>query len=143
MVGATGIVTIGNLQITVTPLTMTEERALRRVLLKSAEQAATDYYTRCARLLDAMRTNPLAYTAAINKIVELTATGPKVSDEQFYEFRTSPEGVRIELFHRGRKATQGLTLDGLSAIITEANVDDVIGQLDEIAESANPKAATP
>ncbi len=143
MTGAVGVVTVGELQVTVTPLTMIEERALRRVMEKEALTAATDYYTRSVKLLDAMRSNPFAYEIAIKQLVTLTATGPKLSDEQFYEFRTSPAGVAIELWHRGRKATPGLTLAGLQAVITEANADSVTFQLETIAESAGPKPATP
>lgn len=131
-VGVTGIVRIGTLEITVTPMSKVEERSLRRQLRAAAEATATDYFTRCARLLDAMKAQPAAYTEAVREITRLTATGPKVSEEQLLEYRVSPAGVARELFVRGRTATPGLTAEGLAAIITEANVEDVAGQMWDI-----------
>ena len=141
--GPVGAVRVGDLLVTVTPLKMVEERALRRVLIKAAADAAGDYFTRCAKLLNAMKSTPAAYFKAVERITELAAIGPTVSEDQLFEFRESPAGVQIELFHRGRKATQGLTLDGLRAIITEANVDDVLFQMQLVQEGSNPNALTP
>lgn len=127
-----GIVRVGTLEITVTPLTKTEERGLRRQLRAAAEATATDYFTRCARLLDAMKAQPAAHTEAVREIVRLTALGPKVSEEQLLEYRVSPAGVAQELFTRGKVATPGLDLAGLAAVVTEANVEDVAAQMWDI-----------
>ncbi|HEY1191307.1 MAG TPA: hypothetical protein VGE74_26975, partial [Gemmata sp.] len=116
------------------------ERALRRALLKAAEEHTGDYFTRCGKLLKAMQAVPAAYLEAVREITRLTATGPAVSEEQFFEFRQSPAGVALELFHRGRKATPGLTADGLASIITDANVDEVFEQLQAVlrGDAADP-----
>jgi hypothetical protein len=143
IVGGTGVVRVGPLEVTVTPLTMNEERALRRQLRAAAEAAATDHFTRCAKLLAAMRSQPAAYAEAVREIVRLTATGPAVSDEQFFEYRNSPAGVARELFARGKRATPGLDADGLAAVITDANVDDVIEQLTAVIEAGDPNPSTP
>lgn len=136
--GAVGSVRIeGGLLIVVTPLTMTEERALRRLLIKAAEEHTGDYFTRCAKLLKAMQAVPGAYLEAIREITRLTATGPAVSDEHFFEFRNSPTGVALELFYRGRKATPGLDQAALAAIITDVNVDDVGEQLRAVLSGPN------
>lgn len=129
LVGGTGVVQVGELLITVTPLSQGEEVALRRRIRKAAEVASSDYFTRCARLLKAMEKQPGAYLEAVREITRLTATGPTVSDDQVYEFRESVAGVAMELFTRGSKATSGLTLEGLQSCITDANVDDVLEQL--------------
>lgn len=142
-VGGVGVVRVGNLEITITPLTMVEERALRRQLRKAAEEEATDYFTRCAAMLAAMKSQPAAYMEAVREITRLTATGLKVSDEQFFEFRDSPAGVARELFARGKKATPGLDADGLAAIITKANVDDVIDQMEKAVKGDDPNHSTP
>lgn len=144
-VGGVGVVRVATLEITVTPLTMTEERALRRQLIAAAAAEATDYFTRCARLLAAMKAVPGAYLEAVREITRLTATGPALSDEQFFEYRESPAGVAKELFARGKKATPGLTPDALAAVITVVNVDDVLEQMGAAAavEGDGPNVSTP
>lgn len=137
--GAVGMIRIDALEITITPLKQSEERALRRRLLKEAAEAAGDYFTRCAKLLAAMRSQPGAYLKAIETITTLTATGPTVSEDQLYEYRESPAGVALELYVRGKKATPGLELAGLRAIVTDANVDELIESLREVLEGAAPK----
>ncbi|VTT99005.1 unnamed protein product [Gemmataceae bacterium] len=141
----TGTVLVGSLEITVTPMSKVEERSLRRQLLAGAERDATDYFTRCSRLLDAMRGQPAAHTEAVREIVRLTALGPKVPEEQLLEYRASPAGVAQELFLRGKKATPGLTLDGLAAVVTGANVEEVAGQMWDIVsgEGGGPAAPAP
>lgn len=141
--GPVGAVRAGELLITITPLDMTGERALRRLLARAAAEAAGDYFTRCAKLLHAMRAVPGAYLEAVREITRLTATGPAVSDEQLFEFRQSPAGAALELFHRGRRATQGLTHEGLAAVITDANVDAVLGQLEAVLAGPDPNSPTP
>lgn len=138
LVGGVGVVRVGDLEITVTPLAMVEERALRRLLLDRAAASATDYYTRCAKLLAAMKSQPVAYVEAVREITRLTALGPAVSEAQFDEYRDSPAGVAAELFARGRKATPGLTADGLAAAVTAANADDVADQMRRAVEGDGP-----
>lgn len=141
--GGVGVVVVGTLEITVTPLTLAEERALGRQLRKAAKSETTDYFTRCAGLLKAMQAQPAAYLEAVREITRLTATGPSVSEDQFFEYRESPAGVARELFARGKKATQGLDLAGLSAVITDENVDAVIDQMRAVTDGPPPNAATP
>lgn len=143
IVGGCGVVHVGTLVVTITPLTMIEERALRRQLRSAAEKEATDYFTRCSRVLDAMRGQPAAYMEAVREITRIAATGPKLSDDQFFEFRTSPAGVARELFARGKRATPGLAADGLAAVITDANVDDVFAQMMAVVETGDPNPSTP
>ena len=140
--GPVGVVAVGDLKITVTPLGMAGERALDRLLAKGAEESAADHFSkpRMKKLLGAMQGTP-AYSEAVREITRQTI-GP-VSAAQIGEYRDSPAGVALELFHRGRKATEGLTLAGLVAVITEANVDDVLMQLDALWAAARPNPATP
>lgn len=137
--GPVGTVRVGELLVTVAPLTMTEERGVRRALLKAAEAHAGDHFTRCAKLLKAMQSVPAAYLEAVREITRLAATGPAVSDEQFFEFRQSPAGVALELFHRGHKATPGLAQAALAAVVTDANVDDVYEQLQAVLSGPNDR----
>ena len=138
--GGVGVVRVGDLLVTVTPLTLVEERALARLLRAEAEKHSADYFTRCAKLLQAMKAQPAAYLEAVREIVRLTATGPAVSDEQFVEFRASPAGLAHELYARGKKATPGLTREGLAAVVTDANCDDVGGQMVAVIEAGLPNA---
>jgi hypothetical protein len=142
-VGGVGVVRVGNLEITVTPLKQWEERALSRQLRKAAREECSDYFTRCAGLLKAMQSQPAAYLEAVRELTRLSATGPTVSEDQFWEYRDSPAGVARELFARGKTATPGLDLAALSAVITEANVDEVLEQLRAAVEGGDPKPSTP
>lgn len=142
--GGVGIVRVGDLEITVTPLTIVEERALARVLRDEAEAAAGDYFTRCARLHAAMKkVDREAYLESVREITRIVATGATVSEQQLWEYRAGPAGLARELYHRGRKATPGLTLDGLRAVVTAENLDEVGAQLVAVLESADPNAPTP
>jgi hypothetical protein len=143
IVGGVGVVRVGNLEITITPLTMVGERSLGRQLRAAAEAAASDYFTRCAKLLAAMKGQPAAYKFAVERIVDNTCLGPKVSEDQFWEYRDSPAGAARELFARGKKATPGLDLASLAAIITDENVDDVIEQMKQVVKGDDPNPSTP
>lgn len=124
-VGAVGIVRVGDLEITVTPLSQAEEMALDRTLNRGAEVAAGDYYTRCKGILDATKDNPADRLEILREIARISIRREPLSVAEVYAFRESPEGVAVELFHRGRKATPGLTLQGLRTVITEVNCDEV------------------
>lgn len=132
MAGGTGVVRVGALEVTVTPLTIAEERALDRSLSRAAKDAA-DPFAACAKFLDSLKPHPAAYLEAVRELTRLAAS-PGPTPEQFFEFRQSPAGVARELFLRGRKATPGLTAEGLAAVVTMANVDDVLDQLRAITD---------
>ena len=139
--GPVGVVAVGDLKIALTPLGMAGERALDRLLAKGAEESADHFgKPRVRKLLAAMQGTPAAYAEAVREITR-QAIAP-VSASQVNQFRDSPAGVALELYHRGRKATDGLTLDGLAAVVTDANVDDVLAQLDALWEAARPNPAT-
>lgn len=147
-VGGAGVVRIGNLLLTLTPLSLAEETALERLLRRSAAEAAGDNYTRCAAILAAM--NPTDRAEAVREIARRTMNagdprglGP-VDQTAYVEFRFGPQGLPLELLHRARKATPGLDLAGLRACITEANADDVAAQLLDVLEgTSEKKASTP
>ena len=141
--GPVGVVAVGDLRVTLTPLGIAGERALDRLLAKGAEGAAADPFTapRVRRLLAAMREEPFAYAEAVREITRQTLA--PVTAVQVAEYRESPAGVAAELYHRGRRATDGLTPEGLAAVVTEANVDDVLLQLEALWEAARPNPAAP
>jgi len=68
---------------------------------------------------------------AVREMVRLQAFGV-VDEAAMKQFRISPSGLAIDLWHRGKAHTPGLTLEKLRAIITEANAPEVAAQLHEI-----------
>jgi hypothetical protein len=139
LVGGVGVVRVGDLEVTVAPLPLSAESVLDRRLRRGAQERHGDYYTRCRAMLDAMADYPGDRLEAVREITRMTASGAAVSAAAVVDFRLSPEGVALELYARGRGATPGLTLEGLKAIITEANVDEVAGQLHAAIEAGDPK----
>jgi hypothetical protein len=139
-VGAVGLVRVGELEITVGPLSQAEELALDRELRKSAEAAAGDHYTRCKTLLDAAKDSPADRVEMLREIVRLTATKAGLSAAAMHDYRTGAAGVAIELYHRGRKHTPGLDRKGLAAVITEVNADAVAAALFELLVGDDTKS---
>jgi len=68
---------------------------------------------------------------AVREMVRIQASGA-VEEATMRQFRVSPTGLAIDLWHRGKAHTPGLTLEKLRAIITEANAPEVAAQLHEI-----------
>jgi hypothetical protein len=144
VVGAVGEIHVGELVVTAMPLSQAEEMALDRALRKGAALAAGDPYTRARAALDAAKDSPADRLEMLREIARAAANGVRVTPETVYDYRTSPAGVALELYHRGRKATPGLTLAGLEAVVTEANCDAVSASLfDLIAGGPDEKKATP
>jgi hypothetical protein len=139
-VGAVGEIRIDTLVITITPLSQAEELSLDRALRRGAEAAAGDHYTRCKPLLEAMRESPGDRLEAIREITRLTATRAPLSPAAFFEFRTSKDGLPIEIYARGKKATPGLDQKSLAAIITEENADRIAAALLDLLEGGDPNA---
>ena len=139
-VGAVGLIRVGDLEITVTPLSQIEELALDRQLRRGAEAEAGDHYTRCRAELDAMRDFPGDRLEFLREIARATLRKEPLSPAAVYEFRCSAAGVALELFARGRKATPGLALAGLRAVVTMENADQIAAALFELIEGGDPKA---
>jgi predicted ThiF/HesA family dinucleotide-utilizing enzyme len=135
LVGGTGIVTIGELEITIVPLSQAEESILDRRLRKEAEKAAGDHYTRCLPILTAAKDSPADRLEMLREIPRMAVRRDSLSGQAFWEFRNSPKGVALELFSRGKKMTPGLTQKGLESVITEDNVDEVADQIVGIIEA--------
>ncbi len=138
-VGAVGLIRVAGLEITITPLSQGEELLLDRTLRRAAQEAHGDLYTPCKPLLEAMRDAPADRLEAVREITRLTASRAGVSAAAVFDFRTSAEGLALEIFARGRRATPGLTLDGLRAVVTAANADEVAGALFELIEAGPEK----
>lgn len=140
-VGAVGMIRVAGLEITVTPLSQSEEMALDRALRKAAQEAAGDHFTRCKPLLDAM-TAAQAHgdrLEAVREIVRMAGRVEPLSSTALWDYQNSAPGVALELYHRGRKATPGLTLAGLQAVVTEVNADEVSAALRELLRGADSK----
>lgn len=143
-VGAVGLIRIDALEITITPIPQPEEMALDRALRKAAQEAAGDHYTRCKPLLDAMTTAGAHgdRIEAIREIVRMAGRVEPPSNAAVYDYRCSAAGVALELFARGKKATPGLSLASLEAIITPVNADMIAAKLFELLEGADSKNET-
>jgi hypothetical protein len=130
--GAVGLVRVAGLEITVTPLSQAEETALDRALRRGAEAAAGDVYTRCRAELKALESAPGDRLEFLRELARLAARKEPVSPVAFFDYRSSAAGVALELYHRGKRATPGLTLAGLEAVVTEVNADEVYAALQEL-----------
>lgn len=142
LVGGVGEVAVGSLSISITPLSQGDELRLRRQLRAAAESLAGDGWTRCKPILEAMTKSGAHGDRAI-AVAELVRSAKRVeplSEEAVFDFRTSAEGVALELFARGKAATPGLSLDGLRSVITEANAPDVFAALLDIIDGGEPDA---
>lgn len=142
-VGGVGVVDVAGVQVTIAPLSQKEERLLWRRLRKGAEQdqSSTSLFERPAvkRLLTSLQSVPAAYVESIRELTRLAAAADEVTETRLFAFRGSPAGVALELFERGRKATPGLDLAGLQALITDINADDVFEEMMAIVEAGLPK----
>ena len=136
---AIGLVRIDAVEVTVTPLSQAEERSLDRALQRAAEADAGDHYTRCKPELDALKDSPADRIEFLREIARLSAKREPLSLAAMIAFRDSPAGVAIELYHRGRRATPGLTLAALRAVVTDVNVDEVASALLDLIEGGDPK----
>jgi hypothetical protein len=142
-VGAVGLVRVGPLEITVTPLSQAEEMALDRALRRGAEAAAGDLFTRCKAELDALKESPADRAEFLRELARLAARKEPVSATAFFDYRCSAAGVALELFHRGKRGTPSLTLAGLEAVITEASADEVaVGLLELLRGDPAGNAST-
>lgn len=141
-VGGVGEVAVGPLSVTVTPLSQGDELRLARQLRAEAERLAGDGWTRCRPMLDAMSAAG-AHADRMHAVAELVRSAKQkepLSERAVFEFRSSAAGVVIELFARGKAATPGLTLDGLRAVVTEANAPDVFAAMMEVIQGGEPDA---
>lgn len=132
LVGAVGLIRIGELEITITPLSQAHELALDRQLRKGTEAALGDYYSRCRAELDAMREYPGDRLELLREIARMAVRKEPPSAVAVFDYRCSPAGLALELFSRGKRATPGLTLANLEAIITDINADEIAAALHEL-----------
>ena len=145
-VGGVGVVHVGDMCITITPLAQKDERVLMKKLRKAAERAAVadNPVERPAvkKLLAGLQSVPVAYLESIRELTRMAATST-LTDSQLWAFRESPEGVAIELYERGRAATPGLDAKALAACITEMNADEVFEEMVGIIAGASDPKETP
>lgn len=143
VLGGSGTVEVGNLCITVAPIGLAEEWRLMRELRRRAEQALGDPYTRCKAVLDKM--TPEDRAEAVREIVRSEIRGTPLGLDAILQFRaTDPGWVAEELYVRGHKTTPGLTREGLRAVITSGNAEEVFERLMRVAtgrtEVGGPKS---
>lgn len=143
LVGGVGAVRVGDLEITLTPLSQSEETLLRRRLRLASAEHAADNYTRCRDVLDAAKDSPADRSEMLREIARLTVSEGKgklpLDGAALFDFRLGPHFLPVELFARAKKATPGLTLEGLRAVVTEANADEVAARMLEVIAAGDPK----
>lgn len=128
ILGGAGVIEVAGLLVTITPLTWREELQLQRRLLQKAEEYYGDPYKRVAPMLAHMA--PADRQVAVQELVRLAVKKEPLAPEAIAAYRsTNPEWVAEETYLRGKKATQGLTLEGLKAVINEVNAPEVFEQL--------------
>ena len=143
LVGGTGVVTVGELEITITPLSQSEESMLLRKLRIASAEHAADNYTRCRGILEAAKEFPADRAEMVREVARTTIAAGKdklpLDGAALFDFRFGPHFLPVELFTRGKKATPGLSLEGLKAVVTEVNADEVASALLEVIEGSDPK----
>lgn len=139
-VGAIGLVRVGSLEITITPLSQADEMAFDRELRAAAGKAAGDYFTRCKPELDAMAAAGATGDRVefLREIARMAGRKESLSAVALWDFQNSAAGLPIELWWRGRKATPGLDRAGLAAVITDANADEIAAGLRELLKGDDP-----
>lgn len=131
--GATGLIRVAGLEVTVTPLSQSEEIALDRAL----RRGVGDVYTLAQPELDALKAHPADRLEFLRELARLAVRREPPSPVALYDFRCSPKGVALELWFRGRRATTGLTLAALEAVITEVNADEVAAGIQNLLDGAD------
>lgn len=139
LVGATGLIRVAGLEITIVPLTTAEELALDRELRKGAAAASADVYTRCRPELDALKEYPADRVEFLRELARIAARREGPSPTAIFEHQTSAAGVALELFSRGRKATPGLTLAAIEAVVTPVNAAEVFCAIQELLKGPDEK----
>jgi len=140
--GPTGIVLIegdgATLEITITPLTQGEERALFRANEAAAKKLLNDPYTNAAKALTAAKAHDReAWLELLERIAAIASKPIRLSQGEYNDYLGTPDGVARDLFARGRRATPELKFEELRTAITLQNVDNIIDQINEIL---TPKA---
>jgi hypothetical protein len=148
LVGGVGVVLVGALEITVTPLSAKEEKILDRQLAKAAEALSEDPYTAARKTLKAAESNPADRLVLLQEIAAAATRKQFLTVGEFNEYRMSSAGVALELFTRGKKATPGLVQKELAALVTEFNAEDIYDEMKTIItskgeEGGDEKKATP
>jgi hypothetical protein len=147
LVGGVGTVMVGTLEVTITPLSVIDERILDRKLLKAAQAAADDPYTEAAKTLKAAEANPAHLHVLLMEVAAIATRKKFLSVGEFDDYRRSPAGVATEIFARGHKATPGLAAKELAAVITEFNAEEIHEAMKEVIAnkggSDDEKKATP
>jgi hypothetical protein len=123
--GGVGVVVVATLEISIGPLSMTEEKLLNRRLQIAATAALEDPYTNAKKTLKAAEDNPLHLRILLAEIATIATRKPFLSVQDFDDYRQSPAGVAAELFARGKRLTPGLKETELATIVTAFNAEDV------------------
>ena len=150
--GGVGVVHVGDMLVTVAPLSTLDEKKLwktfRAAAIKRAKEETSSLFDgpNVKRLLQSMAAaSPQAYLESVRELTRIAADRDRavakgeIGEDEVFGFRASPQGVAIELFERGKASTPGLVLESLKAVITDANLDDVGTELYALIEAGRPK----
>lgn len=139
-----GILELGGHAFRIAKLVVEREAELWRHLELEARKARGPggLFSRMAPKLKWLRENGMGaeWTEAVQVITNLEAGNFKASEDEIFDFRRTPAGVAIEMWHRCRDAHPGTTLDEIRAVLTEVNAPDVYRRVQEIVRGDDPKA---
>lgn len=123
-----GIVPVAGLQVYITPLSAEEELLLVRELRRRAQEYYGSPYQRVRGMLAEL---PEAdRLVVLQELARAAIRKEPLSVDALDDYALSdPDWIAYELWLRGRKATPGLTLEGLSAVINPANALEVASAL--------------
>jgi len=134
-----GIVTIhgdggASREFHIMPLDLTGESALWRHLETLSESVVKAKRQELLVEIGTTNTPRWLVRELMDSIVSKLADPP--SYEAVMRFRSSPEGVAVELWHRAKGQSPGLRLDEIKAIVTEANNTHIFQQITEITSGS-------
>lgn len=136
LLSVTGTVPIADRTFVIQKLSASGELSLFDALSAAAKKEAGPggYLARASEMLDWLKKNNRGQELAIavNKLVEMDAQGVNLSQDAVAQFRQTPKGVALEMFHRTRVAHKEVSLADFQAIITDANAVEVFLAMMEV-----------
>ena len=129
-----GVVEVAGRLFTVEKLPARQEEGLGNLLAKAAAKAVGKggHFAAFKDELDWLRENGMAaeWQQLMATLPRLKLTGaPPLSVD---EFRRTPKGAALELYHRTRSTHAEAKLDEIEAIVTEVNAPDVAFQIGQV-----------
>lgn len=142
-----GTVRIGDRALTVLKLPARAEYGLGVAMAAACKESfgPGGYFQRAAKALAWLREQKMQaeWSVAVRSITEMEGLGSMPDAAAVEEFRQSPKGVALELFHRTRQTHPEVTLSELESVVTAANAPEVYQQIQQaVADEGNGTRST-